>query len=48
MFENSLLVFAAIWAWVLWGEKVGIMALVGMVAIALSGILIALAQTDRK
>ena len=48
VFENSLLVFAAIWAWVLWGEKVGIMALVGMVAIALSGILIALAQTDRK
>ena len=48
VFENTLLVFAAIWAWILWGEGVGIVALLGMAAIVGSGILIALAPTGRK
>jgi drug/metabolite transporter (DMT)-like permease len=48
VFENTLLVFAAIWAWILWGEGVGIVALFGMGAIVLSGILIATAPAGRK
>lgn len=48
VFENSLLVFAAIWASALWGEKVGIVAVAGMVAIALSGVLIAVAPERRQ
>lgn len=47
VFENTLLIFAAIWAWALWGEVVGIVALLGMAAIVVSGILIALAPTGR-
>jgi drug/metabolite transporter (DMT)-like permease len=48
VFENTLLVFAAIWAWILWGEVVGIVALLGMAAIIASGILIALAPAGRR
>ena len=47
VFENTLLVFAALWAWALWGETVGIVALLGMAAIAASGVLIAVAPTGR-
>lgn len=48
VFENTLLVFAAIFAWLLWSETVGIVALVGMAAIAISGILIAQAPGRQR
>lgn len=41
VFEYSLLVFASFWAWVLWGDTITIIGLVGMVLIALAGIVIA-------
>jgi drug/metabolite transporter (DMT)-like permease len=42
VFEYSLLVFASFWAWVLWGQAVGPLALAGMVLIAGAGAVIAL------
>jgi len=42
VFEYSLLVFASFWAWVLWGQAVGIVALVGMALIAGAGVVITL------
>jgi drug/metabolite transporter (DMT)-like permease len=42
VFEYSLLVFASFWAWVLWGQTVGLLAICGMVLIALAGVVIAL------
>ncbi len=43
VFENTLLVFAAVWAWLLWGETLDLTALAGMAAIGLAGVLIAMA-----
>ncbi|QUJ75474.1 DMT family transporter [Sulfitobacter albidus] len=40
VFEYSLLVFASFWAWVLWGQAVGPLALLGMVLIAGAGAVI--------
>jgi drug/metabolite transporter (DMT)-like permease len=37
VFEYSLLVFASFWAWVLWGQTVGPLALLGMAMIAVAG-----------
>lgn len=45
VFEYSLLVFASFWAWVLWGQTVGPLALAGMVMIAAAGVVITL-RTD--
>lgn len=45
VFEYSLLVFASFWAWVLWGQTVGPLALLGMVMIAGAGVVITL-RTD--
>jgi len=42
VFEYSLLVFASFWAWVLWGQAVGLLALAGMVLITCAGAVIAL------
>lgn len=42
VFEYSLLVFASFWAWVLWGQAVGALALAGMALIATAGAVIAL------
>lgn len=42
VFEYSLLVFASFWAWVIWGQTVGPLALAGMGLIALAGAVIAL------
>jgi drug/metabolite transporter (DMT)-like permease len=42
VFEYALLVFASFWAWVLWGQTVGPLALVGMALIAGAGAVIAL------
>jgi drug/metabolite transporter (DMT)-like permease len=42
VFEYSLLVFASIWAWVLWSQVVPPLGLAGMAMIALAGIIIAL------
>lgn len=42
VFENTLLVFAALWGFVLWGQVVAPMAIGGMGAIALAGAIIAL------
>lgn len=42
IFEYSLMVFAALWAFVLWGEVPGARALAGMALIVISGIVIAL------
>ena len=41
VFEYTLLVFASFWAWVLWGEGVPALGLVGMGMIAAAGIIIA-------
>ena len=41
VFEYSLLVFASFWAWVLWGQEVPLLAIAGMVLIALAGAVIA-------
>lgn len=41
IYEYSLLVFASFWAWMLWGQTVPVLALLGMVLIAGAGILIA-------
>lgn len=42
IFEYSLLVFASLWAWILWGQTVSVIGLVGMVLIAGAGSTIAL------
>lgn len=41
VFENTLLVFAAVWAFLLWGEVPAATALAGMVAIGVAGGIIA-------
>ncbi len=41
VFEYSLLAFAALWAWILWGDTVDTAAVAGMVAISVAGELIA-------
>ncbi|MEQ6201632.1 DMT family transporter [Sulfitobacter sp. HNIBRBA2951] len=47
VFEYSLLVFASFWAWVLWDQSVGPLALFGMVLIAGAGAVITLrSDTD--
>ena len=46
VFEYSLLVFASFWAWVLWGQTVGPLALLGMVMIAGAGVVITLRTDD--
>ncbi len=42
VFEYSLLVFASFWAWVLWGQTVPVLGLIGMALIAAAGIIIAM------
>lgn len=42
VFENSLLIFAAAFAWLLWGETLDFVAMAGMAAIGISGAMIAL------
>ena len=46
VFEYSLLVFASFWAWVLWGQSMGPLALAGMALIAIAGSVIALRSTE--
>ena len=41
VFEYSLLVFASLWAWILWGQTVPFLGLFGMVLIAVAGAVIA-------
>ena len=48
VFEKSLLVFAALWAWLLWGEGLSPVAMLGMVAVGLAGVLIALPERPEK
>ena len=45
VFEYSLLVFASFWAWVMWGQNVPVLGLIGMVLIALAGTVIAFRST---
>jgi drug/metabolite transporter (DMT)-like permease len=42
VFEYSFLVFAAFWAWILWGETMDLAGTIGVIAIILSGVIIAL------
>jgi len=42
VFDYSLLVFASFWAWILWGQTVTVIGVVGMVLIAGAGTIIAL------
>lgn len=42
VFENTLLAFATLWAFVLWGEWPDEMALLGLALIALAGVIIAI------
>lgn len=42
VFEYTLLIFASVWAWVLWGETLSVLAIAGMGLIALAGIVIAM------
>jgi len=42
VFEYSLLVFASFWAWIIWGQTVPALALVGMAMIVVAGIIITL------
>ncbi|MBD3664292.1 DMT family transporter [Sulfitobacter aestuariivivens] len=42
VFEYALLVFASFWAWVLWGQTVPMLGLMGMAFIAAAGMIIAL------
>ncbi len=42
VFEYSLLIFASFWAWILWGQSVPLLGLLGMVLIAGAGTVIAL------
>lgn len=46
VFEYSLLVFASFWAWVLWGQTVPALGLLGMALIALAGTVIALRSSQ--
>ena len=46
VFEYSLLVFASFWAWVLWGQTVSALGLLGMALIALAGTVIALRSSQ--
>lgn len=41
VFEYSFLVFAAIWGWLLWQDKLDMIAIFGMLAIVISGTVIA-------
>ncbi len=45
VFENTLLVFATLWAFILWGEAPDALGFVGLALITLAGIIIAL-RTD--
>lgn len=45
VFENTLLVFATLWAFILWGEAPDTLGFVGLALITLAGIIIAL-RTD--
>lgn len=47
IFEYSMLVFATSWAWILWGETVAPLALMGMALIVLAGAIIALRGGNR-
>lgn len=47
VFEYSLLVFASFWAWMLWGQSVPPLALLGMGLIAAAGAVIALRSEAR-
>ncbi len=42
VFENTLLVFATVWAVILWGEWPDVLGLLGLAMIALAGVIIAL------
>lgn len=46
VFEYSLLIFASVWAYILWGETVSTVALFGMVLIAGAGGIIAMRTTS--
>lgn len=46
VFEYSLLVFASFWAWVLWDQSVGLLALLGMAFIAGAGAVITLRSDE--
>ncbi|WP_299412527.1 DMT family transporter [uncultured Sulfitobacter sp.] len=46
VFEYSLLVFASFWAWILWDQAVGPLAMAGMVLIAGAGAVITLRSDD--
>ncbi|NNE51672.1 MAG: DMT family transporter [Sulfitobacter sp.] len=46
VFEYSLLVFASFWAWILWGQTVPALGLVGMLLIGFAGSVIALRSAE--
>jgi drug/metabolite transporter (DMT)-like permease len=46
VFEYSFLIFASLWAWILWGDGLDGWGFVGMAIIILSGVVIALRSSD--
>lgn len=47
VFEYAMLISAVFWAWVLWGETVSLRGAIGMAAITISGVLIALRSAPK-
>ena len=41
VFEYSFLVSATFWGWMIWGQELDTLAIIGMIGIAISGTLIA-------
>lgn len=48
VFEYSFLIFASLWAFLLWGTATNLLAIVGIATILISGLLMALTQTRKK
>ncbi|WP_370400671.1 DMT family transporter [Sulfitobacter sp. JB4-11] len=46
VFEYSLLVFASFWAFIIWGQTVPVLGLMGMALIAVAGAVIAIRSTE--
>ncbi|MEP5728267.1 MAG: DMT family transporter [Sulfitobacter sp.] len=46
VFEYSLLIFASFWAWIMWGQTVPVIGMLGMVLIAFAGAVIAVRSAE--
>lgn len=47
VFEYVILPASAVWGWIIWGEKLGVTAIIGMAMIVTAGLMIALRANQR-